>query len=371
MRRFVLGFIFVGTFLALAKLTMGQDSLQTIEDELKEAKQQQQDATSETVTTFFTQVDGAMASPDAAVSLYEQAGGAPPKPAPVVSEHEVETPTEKDARLAIDQANLTRLGQLLQLHCGMLHYAALFVTKPDQKGLHDDWLTWLKNAAQSYSQISATGGTDGGDTLNPAPRHRRRQNEGDAPPRQGAPENFSGIKQTSMRDSAISKFLAFKLWGEKEQGNWSVASIPNLYLTNVLTPLRTSPTTATLAAWDIYIAMLGGDTPDNDQWNQSVYPPLQFERACDDYTVTPSTEKLEALVDIIKLNPTHPKADEWIGRVHKLVEDYRANHGGAPETNAATTNAAPSDPNVSTVQQGDMTIITTHPPPTTNAPTAH
>jgi hypothetical protein len=179
----------------------------------------------------------------------------------------------------------------------------------------------------------------------------------------------------SMRDSSISKYLAFKLWGDKEQGSWSVASIPKLYETNVLTPLRATPTAATLAAWDVYIAMMGGDTTDNDQWNQTVYPPLQFERACDDYAVTPSTEKLEDLVNLIKANPTYPKVDDWIGRVHKLMEDYRASHGGAAEVTTAATNAAPPDPNVSTVQQGDMTIITTHPhpsaPPATNAPSAH
>ena len=48
------------------------------------------------------------------------------------------------------------LGAILQLQCGMLHYAALFVAKPDQEGLQDQWVTWLKSAAQAYPPAIAT-----------------------------------------------------------------------------------------------------------------------------------------------------------------------------------------------------------------------
>ena len=185
------------------------------------------------------------------------------------------------------------------------------------------------------------------------------------------------MKTKALHDSIISKFLAFNLWADKEQGGWSVREIPKLYRANVLEPLRATPTADTLAAWDVFIAMANADEPDNDKWNQVVYPPLLFDRSCDDYAVTPSTDKLETLVNLIKANPTYPKVDDWITHVHQLMDDYRARHGGgAPVAqNPATPTASPTNPNVSvtTVQQGDETIITTHTnsAPGSPAPPAH
>jgi hypothetical protein len=70
---------------------------------------------------------------------------------------------------------------------------------------------------------------------------------------------------------------------------------------------------------------------------------------------------------------------DWFVRVHKLIDDYSASHGGpapaAQNTTAVPAPSAPAGPNVSvtTTQQGDMTIITTHTnsAPVTNAPPAH
>ena len=66
--------------------------------------------------------------------------------------------------------------------------------------------------------------------------------------------------------------------------------------------------------------MANADEKDNDKWAHEVdFPPLQFDRACDDYAVTPSTEKLEGLVNLIKANPTNPHADDWFTRVGGLT----------------------------------------------------
>jgi len=355
-----------GAFLLQGGAAFAQsDSLKALEDELKEAKQQHDDVTSQSLTNFFSQVDAAMASPDAAVTLYQKAGGTLPDPSPVITEHENETATEKDARVARDQANINKFGAALQLHCGMMHFAALFVAKPDQKGLQDDWVAWLKSAATIYPQLAAA--QSSGDQQQQQPQHKKKKDMqgGDAAaPKPPPPYNPADLKGKTMHDSIIGKFLGFNLWGDKEQGGWSVKDIPKLYRANVLEPLRATPTAATLAAWDVFIAMANADEPDNDKWNQVVYPPLQFDRACDDYSVTPGTEKLEALVNLIKANPTFPKADDWIARVHQLMDDYRTRRGGpALGAQNPATNAAPAtDPNVivTTVQQGDATIITTH-----------
>jgi hypothetical protein len=366
MRRYGLGWIAWGAFLFQGGFAMAQNSLNALEQELNEAKQQHQEVTAQALANFFSQIDAAMGSPDAAVALYQQAGGILPDPTPVVTEHENETATEKQARLALDQANLSRLGAVLQLHCGLMHYAALFVVKPDQKGLQDEWVAWLKSAAQIYPQL---GGPAGNSDQKPEPP-KKKKDKGEGAPR---PPSFNpaDLKGKAMRDSIISKFLGFKGWADKEQGGWAVQNLPKLYRANVLEPLRASPTTATLAAWDAYIAMANADEKDNDKWNQVVYPPLQFDRACDDYSVAPVTEKLEGLVGLIKANPTYPQVDDWISRVRQLMDDYRARHGGnttvAPNP-APAPSSPPGNPNVivTTTTQGDMTIITTR---TNSAPT--
>lgn len=400
---------------------MAQNSLETLEQELQEAKQQHDEVSSKVLANFFTQVDAAMASSDAAVALYVQARSAQPDfippvtdqnndsalanlllscgipLTPVVTEHENETTTEKEARLAIDQANLTRLGITLQLHCGLMHFAVLFVTKPDQKGLQDDWVAWLKTAAALYPQLSVPV-----DTSNQPPsQHKKKRGKEDgaagSPP--GPPKSPSLIdpseimKKKKMQDSIIGKFLGFKSWGvtdlnagdasgsssdSKGPGGWSVKDLPKFYRADVLDPLRASPTAATLAAWDAYIAMANTDETDNDQWNQVDYPPLQFERACDDYAIAPGTEKLEGLMNLIKANPTYPHVDDWIVRVKKMLDDYGARHGGnaAATPNPATTPstlAGDSNAIVTTSTSGDMTIVTTrtNSAPITNTPPAH
>jgi len=352
---------------------MAQNSLDALDEELKEAQQQHKDITSQTLSNFFSQIDAAMSSPDAALALYQEAGGALPDPTPVVTQYESESASEKEARLALDQANLSKLRLVLQLHCGLMHYAALFVIKPDQKGLQSEWVAWLKSAAQIYPQL----GVPAGNGAQPPPPPKKKKNKEDAAapvvPRL-RPFNPANMKDKTMRDSIIGKFLGFKAWADKEQGGWSVQDLPRLYRANVLEPLRVSPTTATLAAWDVYIAMLNADEKDNDKWNQVVYPPLEFDRACDDYAISPGIEKLEGLVNLIKANPTYSQVDDWITRVHQMMDDYRAHHGGRATTaqspaTAPTPSAPTTNPNVTvtTEQQGDATIITTH---TNSAPTA-
>jgi hypothetical protein len=368
MRRKELPWIACGAFLLQgAAFLPAQDSLKVLEDELKEAKQQHQDVTNQNLTNFFNEIDTAMASPDAAVALYIKAGGTMPDPTPVVTQHEDESASEKDKRLAQDQANTTKLGVALQLHCGLMHYAALFVAKPDQKGLQDDWVAWLQKAAELYPQLGLPP-VSSSDAA-PVPTHKRKRDGGRAGadggdgvgggPKPPPPYNPTDVKTKTMKESLISKYLEFKSWGDKDPGTWTVQSIPKLYRTNVLDPLRATPTPATLAAWDAYIAMANADETDNDRWDQVVFPPLQFDRACDAYVIAPDTEKLEGLVNLIKANPTYPQVDDWISRVHGFMDDYRAKHDPKPAAQAAP--ATPADPNVivTTQRDGDATIITT------------
>jgi hypothetical protein len=369
MRRFALAGVMTGGVFFQGNIVRAQSTLEALQQELNEAKQAHQDVTAQSLANFFAQVDPAMASPDAAVALYQLAGGALPDPSPVITQNEDETATEKAARLAYDQANVSRMGVVLQLQCGLMHYAALFVVKPDQTGLQNQWVDWLNAAAQIYPQTAMPQPPS-----DPVPDlHKKKSKDNDPKPHLFDP---SDLKGKAMKDTLISKFLAFKAWADKEQGGWSVHDLPRLYRTNVLEPLRTAPTPATLSAWDAYIAMANADEKDNNQWNQVDFPPLQFDRASDDYLVTPSTEKLEGLVNLIKANPTNPHADDWIARVSQFMSDYRAHHGGAPAPQGPSTTATPSAANpsvvVTTQQQGDATIITTqHTNSAPVSPSAH
>jgi hypothetical protein len=315
-----------------------------------------------------------MGDPAAAVTLYQSAGGALPTPTPVTSDHTYESLSEKEAREAQDKANSDALGGVLELHCGMLHYAVLFITNPQKPGLSDDFNAWLKNAAQAYPQLAAEPKlpppAPADDTAKPDDSdkpHRHKANANGAPP-----FKLDDLKGKTMRDSPIAKFLGFSDWANHDQSDWSVKDIPKMYKSGVLDPLRQAPSPATLQAWDVYIAMEQADEPDDTKWTTIDYPPLLFSRSVDDYNASPATEKIEGLLKIINAYPTHPNSADWIASVKLLIADYRAKHGGgsasAPAPAPAPSAAAGrnSNVNVTTEKQGDATIIITH----TNAPSA-
>jgi hypothetical protein len=193
-----------------------------------------------------------------------------------------------------------------------MRFAALFLQEPAPPTLQTDWTTWLKGAAQIYPQIS------GNDDL----RHM------------------------AMKDSPISSYLNFHGWGDKAQGGWTVHQLPALYRQYVLDPLRNPVVADVLPAWDTYISLRGANEGNNqDRWNNEDLPDLQFERTCDDYALSPNTDKLQSLVELIKAHPTHSKVDEWIAKVHDLLQSYKASHPGSSDAASAppsTTNAAAS-----------------------------
>jgi hypothetical protein len=359
-------YVVSAAMLLQGRSAFAQNSIDILNDDLNQIKTEHQQASSELASNFMDQVSQAAESPDAALALYQKAGGKMPDPTPVQTQYVNETPDEKAARDAQDTAQQTALANVAQLHCELMHYAALFVLQPDQQGLQQEWIEWLKKAAPIYPQLS--------DAQQAAP-----------PPDQNAPDAAQGggwrhgrqggdnggsladaFRSVSMQDSIISHFLGFEGWGKADQGNWSVNGLPELYRSDVLEPLRKPLVADALPAWDAYIAMKNADATDRDQWDNIEYPSLMFDRDCDDYTIAPDMDKLQALVAIIKANPSHPRLDEMIDRTHKMVEDYRASHSPAP-TNAAPAVAADPNVTVTSVQQGDMTVITTH----TNSPPAN
>jgi hypothetical protein len=357
------GILILGLLLPLPA-ARAQSSLDLLQKDLDQLKEEHQEVASKNFDYFLTALAGAATSPDSAEKLYFQAGGAAPEPAKVRTQYEHETPTEESAREALDQATMASFDGALQLHCGMMRLAALYVTQPKLAGLDDAWIAWLKSASQSYPQIAAAI-TDPRVTAAPAPDAEADNSDGHhghkkpEPPPDAKIDASSGIRNLAMRDSPISNYLGFHAWGDKEQGQWRIADLPRLYRDDILEPSRKSPTAATQAAWDVYIAMMNADQPDADRWADVDYPALQFEKACDDFKSEPSTDKVEALIAFIKAHPTHPQIDDWINRVHNLIEGYRA-QGQASAAPASSSALPPIEPDPVT------------PTPATNAvPPAH
>jgi hypothetical protein len=298
-------------FLAAALVARGQTPLDEMEKDLEQVKQERQDASNQTLTNFLNALQNASSSPDAALQLYQQAGGTMPAPTQVTTRYEHETPTEKAARVAQDQANMASLGGMAQLHCGLMRFGALFLENTPPPTLQADWANWLKNAAQIYPQLS------GNDDL----------------------------RKMSLKDSPISSYLNFHGWGDKEQGGWTVHGLPAFYRQAVLDPLRNPVVADALPAWDTYITLRSANETNNqDRWNNEDLPELQFERGCDDYALTPGTDKLQSLIELIKAHPTHSKVDEWIGKVHDMLQAYKAAHPSSSATAASATPPATNAP---------------------------
>lgn len=366
MKRILAGGVALGMWVGATGFALAQSTLDALDQELKEAQQQHDDATAASLSNFFGQVDQAMGSSDAAVTLWQNAGGGMPAPTPVTTEYESESASERDTRLAKDKANADTLGAMLEIHCGLLHYGAIFISDPKRQGLQDQFNSWLEKAAQAYPQLAAAAAPPPADDDTKPTKHKRHS----VPSPDAAtgtvtipPVNLGDVMSQSNSGSLITKFLsAVNLWKDKDQGGWSIKSIPGLFKSNILDPSRATPTQTTLANWDTYIAMQQANEPDPDKWTSSDYPPLQFDRACDDYAVSPGTDKLQILVQLIHTNPTDPNAPDWLTRTRALVDAYRAGHGGSPSTVAPNATPPPpsGNPNVTVTQQGDAQIITTH-----------
>ena len=354
MRRVVL--ILAGLLILPGALASAQTSIDVLEQDLNQIKQEHQDASGQVFTTFLTSLDDAARSQDAALLLYQQAGGTMPDPSPVITQYQSESPDERSSREAQDAANVVCLSCAVELQCGLMRFAALFIQNPDAKGLHEAWLGWLKSAAQLYPQMTPTDLRVKDEEAvaaraardNPPPsdtresKHKGYQRMSAVRRNFMPPDKAREIKERSVRDSIISSYLGFNGWGDKDPSHWRVFDLPNMYKDQVLDPLRTAHNPEALDAWNTFIAMKSADQPDRDAWTQVDYPSLQFDAASDDFNISPSMEKLSVLVNIIKTNPVHPKLDEWIAQTQKMLQDFRGTKPAAPASSAPAAAVIPA-----------------------------
>jgi hypothetical protein len=293
-------------FLAVG-VVRAQTSLQVIQDDLKTAKAQHDDANSQVVTTFLSSLAEASGNPSAALDLYQKAGGELPEATAVKSRYDYETPTERAKRQAADLRIYNNFAEMVEVHCGLMRNAALLTVQPNKPGVQADWLTWLKETAQLYPQLT-----------------------GDADP-----------KAVAMKDSVINRYFDFHGWGKSDMGTWTVSAIPNLYRTQVLEPLRQRPSPATLEAWDTYIAMREADETDTEKWTHEIQPELAFDRGADDFAIRPTMEKLATLDAIIKDNPSSDHLDSWLSRMQGMIAIYQG-HGISSSPLPGATPSTPS-----------------------------
>jgi len=353
MRRFGLCGALLGGILFCGIHAEAESSLDALEKDLDQVKQEHDEADSQTMQTFLDQLEAASQSPTAALNLYQNAGGQMPNATPVTKQNVNETPDEKAARLAQDQANNSILAAQLQAHCALMRFAGLFIVQTDQKGLHNEWLSWLKSAAQTYPNLQpepeATkpaeprnngngGGNNGGGN-----KRRNRQGNGAGGGGGGGGHQGGGpdFRDIAVRDSDISKYLQFHAWGDKEQGQWKIKDLPSLYRKEILDPLRASLSPDVLAAWDTYIAMKSADQTDRDKWDDIEYPALLFDRDSDDFALGRTQEKLETLADIITKNKTHPQFNDWQKRAKQMIQDLKKQQAGAPPPSTSTATTTP------------------------------
>jgi ribosomal protein S21 len=311
-------FVLAAFALLAATRATAQTSLDVIIQDLREVKQQHDQAASQAMTTFLGSLDAASQSGAQALDLYKRAGGNLPDLTPVRHHYEYETPTEKEAREAQDAQNYAAAAIVVQVHCGLMRYAALLTLKPAPPGIQDQWLTWLKTISQVYPQLAGS----------------------------------RALKDVPMRDSVVSNYLQFRGWGNSEQGGWAVHDIPRLYRDLVLEPLRHPPGPGTLDAWDTYTNMVQADESDHDKWASVDEPPIDFDRGADDFAIEPTLDKLATLDAIIKANPTSDHLNDWITRMTAMIKTYQqggTNHAqmpaptpGTPSSDATSIAPAPT-----------------------------
>jgi hypothetical protein len=350
-----------------------QSSLEMLQRDLDEMKTEHEEMTAKNFAAFLSALQNAAETPDAAEKLYLQAGGTAPKAAEVRTEYEHETPTEASARLTIDRNEEASFSGALQLHCALMRYAAMFVTQPQAAGLNDEWLAWLKTAAQVYPQLAVvTTDTRGDPASDDASRHSHHRHSdppepANPPPASPAPVDLaSQIRNLSVKTSPISSFLGFHHWGKSDEGAWKVADLPEFYRTQILEPLRKTPNADTLAAWDVYMAMMNADQPDAKTWTDVDYPKLLFDKDVDDFASAPDTEKLQTLIGIMKAHPDHPLQDEWLGRMKALIQGYRQQRSGGSA--AATTVPEPVPVQPDSGNEAPITATAVVSPATNSAP---
>jgi len=303
-----------------------QTSIDVLEQDLKRIKEDRASNSSQVMVGFYSALDPATNNAQAAMDLYQKAGGPVPKGADVVTRYEHETPDEQAAREASDSSAMQGYDGVVQLHCGLMRFAAMQIKSPETPHLSEDWIAWLKNAAQLYPQVAAHEFkiTPEASTIPGGPPSTTPP----APISSGA--GGRDFRYTPLRDSPISNYLNFHGWGSSEQAGWSVSDLPRLYRQFVLDPLRTTKSPNLIPAWDTYLAMRQATEGQSDRWASETAPALQFERANDAWTVSPTVENVGAMVDIIKANPTHAQVDDWTAKVQTILDMMKAASTPAP-----------------------------------------
>ena len=278
--------------------------LDTLQSQINTLKKNQAQHRDKQFSHFIDDVTMAAASPEAAQTLIAQSiqnladaqaaalaaanpdGSAPPSPAP--HRRKWEEQQNQNQSNTTDQAKLDAKGLMAQAHCGLLRFSALLAKTPDAPHLKEDWMAWLSSAAQNYPAL-------GNDSL--------------------------GDK--SMRDSPVTKSYEID-YGDKEQGDWTIRKLPDLFESNVLKPLGEAKDPKVLDAWETYMNMIKFDEQsDLNKWNTITCPSLTFKKKVAAYKLRPDVMKLQDLYNFAQQLQNHPEFNSMLDQITTFLNQMK------------------------------------------------
>jgi hypothetical protein len=292
-------------------------SLDALQRELDELKTKQKGLIDNAFSTFLTEMDKDAVDGEAALAFLDSAketiaqdkanAEKPPTPddgsGSSIDQAVQSQPTERKHHHSQNQNTTNQPDPMVAAaHCGLVRFAALYILHPDTANLDTQWKTWLESAGENYPSL-------------------KREDP---------------LFQTPVSDSVIPKFYKMDLSG-KEQSDWKVAKLSDIYEKYILKPLGDANDPKVLAAWDTFAGMKKVDV-DALTFSTDVEPTLYFNKEVADYKLNPTVDKISKLYQLAEQNPAHKDFSKWLDTISGLIADMRARYGvPAPATTTTTT----------------------------------
>jgi hypothetical protein len=301
-----------------------QTTLDALERSLKDVGKQHEQGEQTQRDDFARVLDAALASPEAALQAWSDAGGRVPEPprldpaneewmrqALEACEAEGVASPELSGALADDAQARKRLfkragyyqeilagylhsraAQAAWAHCQLLKFAADFSAKKTDPAKDPRWTSWLEGNVAGFERIS------------------------------GHP--FCSV--TVGASPLVRRYGQDQLLG-KDFKEWSVQGMPELFRTWILDPARAARARDIGKTWDAYIVLNHAESGNPDKWENERLPWLLFQKQADEYRVAPDVMPLTRLVEIMKQHPAHPRFKEMQAITGELLADLKRRKG--------------------------------------------
>lgn len=301
-----------------------QTTLDALEQSLRDLGKQHEQGEQALRDDFVRALDAALASPEAALGAWTEAGGRVPEPPRPDAGNEdwirrvieaceaqgVAAP-ELSGALAGDAQARKRLfkraenyqeilrdysrgrsSQAAWRHCQLLKFATDFSAKKTDPAKEPRWAAWLADNVPGFEQLS--GHPISGVTVGTSPLVRRYGQE---------------------------QLLA------RNYKEWSVQAMPELFRTWILDPARAARARDIGKTWDAFIMLNQAESGNPDKWENERLPWLLFQKQADEYRSAPDVMPLTRMVEIMKQHPAHPRFKEMQAITRELLADLKRRKG--------------------------------------------